>query len=1094
MTVVNTNIASLNSQYSMNKLNKDLETSMQRLSSGLRINSAADDAAGLAIVNRMESQIRGLQMAIKNANDGISLTQSAEGAMQEVSNILQRMRELAVQSSNDANNDTDRAFLQAEVAQLSEEIDRIAGTTQFNNRNILDGTYSDMQFQIGSNSGQTVDINVGSMASSVLGVATSATVSNARSSSVSYQDVEGVTAAGTAAEATVMELTFPDDGELTLSITDTTNGLAYTMTSADIELDNPAVMSTFLSDLQKGLAEAAVDTSVTGASSLTTLTTAGIVQDLDLTDSDNYDLVKFAIQIGDEPVQNVNLLQRIVDTGTINSVTGGEVLTAMENELQALFDDSITVTIASNEFVITDAKGRAITITQGNGTGFLFGTDADNEDAPLTTEASTAMGVTAQMDGNVLRLTHAAGGKISLASFDYFNTERGATTEYASLNVIDDDHAEQRDPIILASTAISSPAATAAGTADPTVLEIALSDTFFDGSTATYAFDIQDGDGNNIVTVDTDFHDTVDVDTILTALRAGIQTGYDDVSVTYSDGFIRITSEEGRHLQVNNLDSDVGSVRVSDTSGSAAEVLASQTAYVSETRLSLGNFIGNSDMTILTLGFNFLNDGLVDAKTMELDLTSGIIGTGAAFATALQTKLQSAISAMTINMAGDNLGTYGALGKAKITVEYLADTNEIAIRDADGRAFSFGIEPDASYADTDIVFINGGKTSAAANDGYTLKTESAVYQGDVKLITQATLAFNQDQALGVNFSLDGVALGATDHVFGTDTFAGSALETALDAMMTSLNGGEYGEPFSYSFDEDTRSITFIQSDAREITLSSFVSSEDTLAASWTPASGQGAAVSLDYVEATVAASASGAAATATQATLQLGGDDVYAMVISNGTSDYTLANTVIDISDSNSRSSFVEALNTALSGSGIEAAINSNAQVSLVSRSGGEITLKSFTSVMGSAGTFTPLSGQGDAYVADGSGAINGQVAVASSGSSSSSSSSGSAVSQINIATQDGAQAAIDVIDSAISYILGERSSLGAIENRLSHTIDNLSNIVVNTEAAKSRILDADFSAETSKLTKLQILQQAATAMLAQANQSKQSVLSLLQG
>jgi len=171
MTVVNTNIGSLSAQHAMNKLNNDLETTMERLSSGLRINSASDDAAGLAIVNRMEAQVRGLQMAIKNANDGISLTQTAEGAMQEISNILQRMRELSLQSANDANNDTDRAFLQAEVAQLSEEIDRIAENTQFNSRNVLDGSYNSMQFQIGSNAGQTVGIDIGSMASSVLGVA-----------------------------------------------------------------------------------------------------------------------------------------------------------------------------------------------------------------------------------------------------------------------------------------------------------------------------------------------------------------------------------------------------------------------------------------------------------------------------------------------------------------------------------------------------------------------------------------------------------------------------------------------------------------------------------------------------------------------------------------------------------------------------------------------------------------------------------------------------------------------------------------------------------------------------------------------------------
>ena len=185
----------------------------------------------------------------------------------------------------------------------------------------------------------------------------------------------------------------------------------------------------------------------------------------------------------------------------------------------------------------------------------------------------------------------------------------------------------------------------------------------------------------------------------------------------------------------------------------------------------------------------------------------------------------------------------------------------------------------------------------------------------------------------------------------------------------------------------------------------------------------------------------------------------------------------------------MSALETVVAGSNIEVAMNSVGALSLTDASGGTISLQSFSSVMGNSATFTPASGQGDVYVADGRGAISSSSTV----SSSSSSASTSSVSQLDITTQDGAESAISVVDSAISYILSERSSLGAIENRLNHTINNLSNIVVNTQAARSRIEDVDFSAETSALTKAQILQQASTAMLAQANQSKQAVLSLLQ-
>ena len=141
MVSVNANIASLLAQNNTRQVNNELEKAMERLSSGLRINSAGDDAAGLAIASRMEAQVRGLQAAIKNANDGISVVQTAEGAMEEVGNILQRMRELAVQASNDSNSDADRAYLQDEVAQLAEEITRISQTTQFNGQNILDGSY-----------------------------------------------------------------------------------------------------------------------------------------------------------------------------------------------------------------------------------------------------------------------------------------------------------------------------------------------------------------------------------------------------------------------------------------------------------------------------------------------------------------------------------------------------------------------------------------------------------------------------------------------------------------------------------------------------------------------------------------------------------------------------------------------------------------------------------------------------------------------------------------------------------------------------------------------------------------------------------------
>lgn len=167
--IINTNIPALTAQRNLNKSQTALQTSMQRLSSGLRINSAKDDAAGLAISDRFIAQINGLNQASRNANDGISLAQTAEGALDEVSNGLQRMRTLAVQSANDTNSASDRQSIQLEIDQIVSEINRIGTTTQFNGKNLLDGSNKVFNFQIGANAGQQLAVDMGDMRASALG-------------------------------------------------------------------------------------------------------------------------------------------------------------------------------------------------------------------------------------------------------------------------------------------------------------------------------------------------------------------------------------------------------------------------------------------------------------------------------------------------------------------------------------------------------------------------------------------------------------------------------------------------------------------------------------------------------------------------------------------------------------------------------------------------------------------------------------------------------------------------------------------------------------------------------------------------------------
>ncbi len=155
---INTNVASINAQRNLSLSGSSLSTSMQRLSSGLRVNSAKDDAAGLAISERMKAQSGGLTVAARNANDGISLAQTAEGALGKVGDMLQRVRELAVQSSNATNSKSDREAMQAEVSQLVSEIDRVAKTTEFNGKKLLDGSFSGAMFQVGANAGDNITV------------------------------------------------------------------------------------------------------------------------------------------------------------------------------------------------------------------------------------------------------------------------------------------------------------------------------------------------------------------------------------------------------------------------------------------------------------------------------------------------------------------------------------------------------------------------------------------------------------------------------------------------------------------------------------------------------------------------------------------------------------------------------------------------------------------------------------------------------------------------------------------------------------------------------------------------------------------------
>jgi flagellin len=195
-SVINTNIASLNAQRQLNKSQSAMQMAMQRLSSGLRINSAKDDAAGLGISDRMTAQIKGLNQATRNANDGISLAQTAEGALGEITTSLQRLRELAVQSANATNTASDRASLQQEASQLLSEIDRVSGQTEFNGLKLLDGSFKEQSFQIGANAGQTISVTMRSAQAKNLGTGDASAITARASASAAAGGTAAAMASG----------------------------------------------------------------------------------------------------------------------------------------------------------------------------------------------------------------------------------------------------------------------------------------------------------------------------------------------------------------------------------------------------------------------------------------------------------------------------------------------------------------------------------------------------------------------------------------------------------------------------------------------------------------------------------------------------------------------------------------------------------------------------------------------------------------------------------------------------------------------------------------------------------------------------------
>jgi flagellin len=947
--VINTNVSSLNAQRQLTHSGAALDQASERLSSGKRINSAADDAAGLSISNRITSQIKGLDQAIRNANDGVSLIQTAEGALDESTNILQRIRELSIQSSNGIYSDADRATLDAEVQQLISELDRISETTSFNGQKILDGSLGEVSLQVGSEANQTVSFSISAMNTQSLGLGST-------SSDLSGDRLADLTA---------------------LNATDNT---AVTYGDGDI-LINGQALSAFDGSTDR-------------------------LQD-----------------IVDDVNTNINGVTasayNVIEAGTV----GSGVIAA----------DTLTVSVFN--------------AADNSQTDFTFTSSADLDDLVSQINTKTGGLVEASLnDSGALVLSNDTGAGIALSLV--------SGTLDSILGISDTNTLDQGGDVPSDKTEY------AAGATDAALFVGSLALTSDDGSDISIT---KGANGTDTDLANLGFRETSSGQVSGVALDSSAQgtlLAAGDLTIN-GTSIAATTTGQGLQAKVDNINDVtaetgvVANVKAEqsfsfDESITPVEVTASN-AYVAPADASFQELhnvsgVAINDASVLAAAANFT---ATDGITFDVDDNAGAGTT-------------TNVQILTAHTTVDELITdiNGQLAAGGTNVEAFQDSNnKLAFR--------------ATASAGDILIDNAGEVDSG----------TVINTGDAN----ALLGFDVEDIAGSGGSFAGAAvsfsLNGTDIDLSTADDDGSITAVEI-AEAVNAQSGTTGVT-AYVDSEDK--LHFAADDA-------FVLADDS--------NGSGFVANLDSGANLNAGTFSTAA---TEGSIKINGFEV----------------TGISLTDIDAA---VTTLNAAQANTGVTAALDDNGEIKLSSNS--SITLE--VGEYGTDGTdsngiavgrvlgvnftdgVTP-DGQLDAQTVNASieltsvndGApisveVNGNGATATGlkdlNTDLGATVTGSSLSNISVATAAGAQAAIESVDVALETINATRSELGAINNRLDFTVSNLANVSENSSAARSRIVDADFAAETAALSRAQVLSQASQAILAQANAAPQQVLQLLQG
>lgn len=1087
---INTNLVSLTAQRHLGIAANLTGQAMERLSSGQRINSAGDDAAGLAISNRLTSQVRGLNQAIRNANDGISMLQVAEGALGETTAILQRMRELSIQSASGIYSDSDRATLNAEYTQLKAEIDRIAANTRFNDLNLLDGSASGVSLQVGAVDNQTIDFKLLSTQASELGLSNSPTG-------------------------------FIGD-EIGLSAS---TGLL----SGDLS-NRIAINGTSLTGVNEGSSLQdllhAINTQIDGveASSViqarATLQGNGILSGADtlqINVADLYGGLQTYI------LSNTDSLQGLADAITEN--TGGRLRAAVnDNGYLEIVSDSVASMLFSDStggiasgFETSGALDEGIANIVTSLTSYWLGQSQDLISAQLGLEFTAPDNLTLNL------FTDAPSG--NLASISWTQVDGNGEATNLTLNIDLADYGDITTPDGIADIGYS-------------LERVILHEMVHAAMAVNIDLTGKQGDGLSVT-------DEPPLPGWFTEGIAELMHGADDTLVRYYQAGFIDSSTELNTLFIEAKDHGSPSAAAYSAGYLATKMLHDDMVANSSGIDELIDILEvNSDLdaAIQTLNSEGKTD-FADLATFETYFETN----GFAYLTGTLTAINgnAGSSRLNVNLAGtaDNEAAtdtgsifgsdYGGAARTASGSNSVLDNDNTATSNPLTSALNFIVPDDYSgdfYSTTARLVLESDAPLSVASTSFGSDNDLArlglsALESDSQFTGAALDADDQNAALvagelvingisvdavianeGLMAKVDainavsdetGVAASVTAYGsfrltedLGTEYFSQAGLPLAADAVV-----GINGIGIQLLDGDDASAVA-----GRINTLSNYHG-----ATAYADDSGRLHIFSDSVLNLAGAAFASlnFAAAVAQSGSLKLNGQE-------------------ISLSDISNSSTIVDEINQSSGMSGVTASIDNQGQLVLEGTSAVQIALGATNGLktLDALGISFGLSGDENLTDTDADNNFGDEVytlksrihlrsiyderfTVSTTAAARSStglsdlnafeiSGLGGVLAQQGIATQSSAQRSISVIDNALEQINNTLSDIGAAINRLDFTVNNLSSISLNSASARSRIMDADFAAESSMLSRAQILQRASAAMLAQANAQPAQVLNLL--